>query len=114
MDDDTQRGAYPLDERTTPPHLHTVAQAPRDVDERRRSRSADGRGESAHFQSLLVSPTRNPVRKQYGEFQPNIGYAKSWPHDVRIGPGTGGYQATTGLAGYYLNPLFDYVSKKIG
>lgn len=66
------------------------------------------------FQSLLVFPTRNPVRKQYGEFQPNIRYAKNWPHDVRIVPGTGGYQATTGLAGYYLNPLFDYVSKKIG
>jgi hypothetical protein len=66
------------------------------------------------FQSLLLFPTRNPVRKQYGEFQPNIRYAKTWPHDVRIVPGTGGYQSTTSLAGDYLNPLFDYVSKQIG
>lgn len=66
------------------------------------------------FQSLLLFPTRNPVRKKYGALQPNIRYAKNWPHDVRIVPGTGGYQATTGLSGYYLNPLFDYVSKKIG
>ena len=51
------------------------------------------------FQSLLVFPTRNPVRKQHGEFQPNIRYAKLWPHDARIVPETRVYQATTGLAG---------------
>ena len=64
------------------------------------------------FRSLLLFPTRNPIR--HGGVQPNIRYSETWSHDVRIVPGTGGYQSSTNLSGRYLNPLFDYVSAKIG
>lgn len=71
-------------------------------------------GQFRTFQSLLLFPTRNPLRKQDGQFQPNIRFASTWKHDVRIVPGTGGYQSTTNLAGRYLNVIFDYVSEKLG
>jgi integrase len=66
------------------------------------------------FQSLLLFPTRNPLREQDGQFQPNIKYASTWKHDVRIVRGTGGYQSTTNLVGRYLNVVFDYVSEELG